>query len=61
LRAYRLPPIIVPHYGIIPAIGQKIGALATRAVTQARDVFDLFQLSTQYRSEDGKVTGIGAN
>lgn len=61
LRAYRLPPIIVPHYGIIPAIGQKIGALATRAVSQARDVFDLFQLSTQYRAEDGKVTGIGAD
>lgn len=47
LREYRLPPLIVPHYGVVSAISQKINALATRTVSQARDVFDLHELSTQ--------------
>jgi hypothetical protein len=48
LRKYKLPPLIVPHYNIISQISQKIHALTTRAVSQARDVFDLYLLSTQY-------------
>jgi len=47
LRAYRLPPLLVSHYDIKSAIMQKIGALASRAVIQARDVFDLYVLSSQ--------------
>lgn len=48
LRLYKLAPLLVPHYEIDSAVSQKIGALAGRAVTQARDIFDLFILSSQY-------------
>jgi len=48
LRAYKLAPLLVPHYDIRSAITQKIEALAARAVIQARDIFDLYVLSTQY-------------
>lgn len=48
LRAYKLAPLVVPHYDIYSAVSQKIGALSTRTVTQARDIFDLFILSSQY-------------
>ena len=48
VREYRLPPLLVPHYDIQSAIVQKIGALATRSVIQARDIFDLYILSSQY-------------
>lgn len=47
LAAYRLPPIIVPHYGARAAALQKIRALKSRAQPQPRDVFDLFLLSSQ--------------
>jgi predicted nucleotidyltransferase component of viral defense system len=47
LRSYKLPPLIVPHYDIDSAIAQKIEALASRSVIQARDIFDLYILSTQ--------------
>jgi len=50
LRAYKMPPLLVPHYGIQSAVTQKIGALATRSAVQARDVFDLYILSSQYKS-----------
>ncbi len=43
-RAYRLPPFMVSHYDAATALRQKIGALAGRPETQARDVFDLHQL-----------------
>ena len=59
LRAYKLPPLIVPHYGIASAISQKIDALASRVVSQARDVFDLYQLSTQYDASEKKALDIG--
>ncbi|MCK4810092.1 MAG: nucleotidyl transferase AbiEii/AbiGii toxin family protein [Candidatus Omnitrophica bacterium] len=48
LRAYKLPPILVPHYDADSMVSQKIKALVTRAFLQARDVFDLHLLSSQY-------------
>ncbi|MBI5299479.1 MAG: nucleotidyl transferase AbiEii/AbiGii toxin family protein [Deltaproteobacteria bacterium] len=47
LSEYRLPPLIVSHYPIDLAVLQKISAVTGRAVPQARDIFDLFLLSTQ--------------
>lgn len=44
IRAYRLAPIMASHYPIEIAYQQKVGALAHRALTQARDVFDLYWL-----------------
>ena len=43
-RAYRLPPFMVSHYDGDSALRQKVGALAGRRETQARDVFDLHHL-----------------
>ncbi len=48
LRSYRMAPLLVPHYDTASAIQQKIQALAQRSVLQARDIFDLFVLSSQY-------------
>lgn len=48
-RAYKIPPIIIPHYDLFSAITQKIDALATRSVIQARDIFDLYLLQSQYK------------
>lgn len=48
LRIYKLPPLLIPHYDISSAVMQKIEALATRTITQARDIFDLYVLSSQY-------------
>ncbi|MBI4651900.1 hypothetical protein HY745_11600 [Candidatus Desantisbacteria bacterium] len=39
--------LLVSHYDIQSAITQKIEALAGRAVVQARDIFDLYILSSQ--------------
>jgi len=47
LRTYKLPPLLVPHYNIQSAIIQKINAIASRAIIQARDIFDLYILSSQ--------------
>ena len=47
LRKYKMPPLLVPHYDIQSAIAQKIGALAARSMIQARDIFDLYVLSSQ--------------
>jgi len=44
LRAAGLPPVLASHYPAGPAWRQKVGALANRTVTQARDVFDLHLL-----------------
>ena len=41
IRSYRLAPIMASHYPIDIAYCQKVGALANRTLTQARDVFDL--------------------
>lgn len=43
-REYRLPPLMLSHYDATAAFRQKIGALAGRRETQARDVFDLHHL-----------------
>ncbi|MBI3535003.1 MAG: hypothetical protein HY072_05910, partial [Deltaproteobacteria bacterium] len=45
---YKLYPIYTNHYDRQTAIQQKILALALRAATQARDVFDLEQLVSPY-------------
>jgi len=47
LAAYRLPPVIVPHYAARSAVLQKVQALISRAQPQPRDVFDLYLLSSQ--------------
>jgi len=44
LRRYGLSPIIAPHYGLAAAIQQKVRALASRTIVQARDIFDLHVL-----------------
>jgi len=59
LRIYKLPPLLVPHYDIRSAIMQKVGALATRSVIQARDIFDLYVLSSQHSPLQGE--GININ
>lgn len=47
LARYRLGPVVARHYVADAAIVQKIRALAGRAETQARDVFDLALLITR--------------
>jgi len=47
LAAYRMPPLIAPHYPAGAAARQKVQALLTRRQPQARDVFDLYWLSTR--------------
>jgi predicted nucleotidyltransferase component of viral defense system len=44
VRTYQLPPLMVSHYDGATAFRQKVGALAGRRETQARDVFDLHHL-----------------
>jgi len=44
VRAYQLTPLMVSHYGMAAALRQKVGALAHRSQTQARDIFDLHHL-----------------
>ena len=48
LRAYKMAPLLVPHYDAASAVEQKIQALAQRTVLQARDIFDLFVLISQF-------------
>ena len=56
LRAYKMAPLLVSHYDVASAVQQKIHALAQRTVLQARDIFDLFLLSSQYEgSEQNKI------
>ncbi|MDZ4200289.1 MAG: nucleotidyl transferase AbiEii/AbiGii toxin family protein [Kiritimatiellia bacterium] len=43
---YRIAPFMCPHYPGAIACRQKIEALASRSVTQARDVFDLWLLGS---------------
>ena len=47
LRAYKMAPLLVPHYDSASAITQKLRALAARKVIQARDIFDLYILTSQ--------------
>lgn len=46
-RAHHIIPFIIPHYDVIAAALQKVHALIGRTKPQARDVFDLFVLSSQ--------------
>ncbi len=57
LRAYKLAPLLAPHYDAQSAIIQKIGALSDRSVVQARDIFDLYLLSSQYHTGLGEPAG----
>ncbi|TMI89631.1 MAG: nucleotidyl transferase AbiEii/AbiGii toxin family protein [Bacillati bacterium ANGP1] len=47
VAAYRLAPIVAPHYAALPAAAQKVQALIARGAPQARDVFDLYTLGSQ--------------
>lgn len=49
LRVYKMPPLVVPHYDIESTVAQKIYAVSSRSTIQARDIFDLYILSPQYR------------
>jgi predicted nucleotidyltransferase component of viral defense system len=60
LREYKLAPFVTPHYDIHSAITQKVGALAARSAIQARDVFDLYILSSQYKIAQSKEAEIKA-
>jgi len=51
LHYYRISPLIISHYDAISAITQKINALVNRRMVQARDIFDLYILSTQISSK----------
>lgn len=55
VRGYHMPPLVVPHYDLGAAVAQKIEALATRAETQARDIFDLHLLSGRYGDGGGSA------
>ncbi|MCG2713716.1 MAG: nucleotidyl transferase AbiEii/AbiGii toxin family protein [Candidatus Omnitrophica bacterium] len=48
LRVYKIAPVLVSHYDIYSAVIQKIKALAGRTVIQARDIFDLYLLNSQF-------------
>jgi predicted nucleotidyltransferase component of viral defense system len=52
-RAYQLPPLMLSHYDAATALRQKVGALAGRLQTQARDVFDLHHLLAIGTGADG--------
>lgn len=44
IREHRLAPFMASHYGSATALRQKVGALAHRSETQARDIFDMHHL-----------------
>lgn len=50
LRSYKMAPLLVSHYDVSSAIQQKIQALAQRTVLQARDIFDLFVISSHFEN-----------
>jgi predicted nucleotidyltransferase component of viral defense system len=54
LRAYKITSMPVPHYDIYSALTQKIGALAGRSMIQARDIFDLYILNSQFDPKSAK-------
>ncbi len=58
LRDYKILPLLAPHYDVYTAVAQKVNALASRSVIQARDVFDLYMLSPQYGSDRRKLPEI---
>ena len=56
-RAYRLPPFMVSHYDAAAALRQKVGALAGRRETQAREVFDVHHLLARGAALPGRPDG----
>lgn len=62
LAAYRMPPIIVPHYVARSAALQKVRALSSRTQPQARDIFDLYLLSSRPEVLETKLSqGLAPN
>jgi len=61
LRAYKLAPLLVPHYDSYSAVAQKLRALAARKAIQARDIFDLYILSSQCAIGDKHFHAIDAD
>lgn len=55
LGVYQLPPLIIPHYLAESAAKQKINAVRSRRWTEARDIFDLYILSSQIPDEGRKA------
>jgi predicted nucleotidyltransferase component of viral defense system len=51
LRPYGMAPFVVHHYPGEAAVAQKIVALLSRSIIQARDIFDLYLLSSQTGSK----------
>jgi predicted nucleotidyltransferase component of viral defense system len=51
LASYRMAPLIVPHYTAAAAVRQKVQALVTRRQPEARDVFDLYVLSSHAEAQ----------
>jgi predicted nucleotidyltransferase component of viral defense system len=49
LRSYKLSPLLIPHYNIQSTAMQKICAISSRSVIQARDILDLYILSSQWK------------
>lgn len=49
VHRYGLPPVLTPHYPAEDALRQKIQALASRNVSQARDIFDIHLLQSTER------------
>jgi predicted nucleotidyltransferase component of viral defense system len=56
LRRYKMAPLLAPHYDSSSALGQKISALALRKDTQARDIFDIYVLGSQYGCDKHKIS-----
>lgn len=61
LRIYKLLPLITSHYNIQSAILQKFNAIASRIIVQARDVFDLYILSSQHKPLQVKEINVNSN
>ena len=59
-RAYMVAPLLTPHYDLNSAIAQKLHALAARTAVQARDIFDLYVLSSQYAGPDTRIAALEA-
>jgi predicted nucleotidyltransferase component of viral defense system len=55
LAAYRMAPIIIPHYPAVPAARQKIRSLLSRQQPEARDIFDLYILGSQPELSDANL------
>lgn len=61
LRNYKASPLIIAHYDAQSAVIQKINALASRTVVQARDIFDLYILSSQINGDTLKESKLLAH